>query len=219
MPTSSPLVRQKTSGSHHAAERSSPGETQSPTETDGQTMSNTTSDRLFTPNAPTAAILLVSSLGILFLIWLVYIHHAPEALHDRLLFLPPLIALFNGLSAIAIVTGVIFIRRRQIARHRAAMMTAFVFSCLFLVAYLTDHAIHGDILFEGQGVIRILYFVLLASHIFLSMVALPVILITFFFSLTGRFRQHKKIAHFTVPIWLYVSVTGVVIYAMLRHWG
>ncbi len=135
------------------------------------------------------------------------------------MFLPPLIALLNGLSAIALVAGFAFIRRREISRHRAAMITAFVFSCLFLVAYLVNHALHGDILFAGHGVVRTLYFSILASHIVLSMVALPIILITFYFSLSGRFPQHKRIARFTFPIWLYVSVTGVVVYAMLERWG
>lgn len=169
--------------------------------------------------APITGIVLFSVAGILFLLWLIYIHHAPQQFANRLLFLPALNATFNGLSAIALVTGFVFIRRCQIAHHRAAMITAFIFSCLFLASYLTSHALHGDILFTGHGAVRGAYFALLASHIVLSMVALPLILITFFFSLTGRFPQHKKIARYTFPIWLYVSVTGVAVYAMLRTWG
>lgn len=169
--------------------------------------------------APIAGLVLLSAAAILFLLWLIYIHRAPQQFANRLLFLPALNALFNGLSAIALTAGFIFIRQREIARHRAAMITAFVFSCLFLVSYLISHALHGDILFTGHGPARGMYFAILASHIFLSMVALPLILITFFFSLSGRFPQHKRIARFTFPIWLYVSVTGVVVYAMLRTWG
>lgn len=168
--------------------------------------------------APIAGIVVLSAVAVLILLWLIYIHHAPQQFATRLLFLPGLIALFNGLSAIALVTGFVFIRRRQISRHRAAMITAFVFSCLFLACYLTNHALHGDMLFLGYGAVRAVYFIILVSHILLSMVALPIILITFYFSLSGRFPQHKRIARYTFPIWLYVSVTGVVVYAMLERW-
>ena len=167
--------------------------------------------------APIAGLITVSVAAILFLLWLIYIHHAPAQFANRLLFLPALNALLNGLSAIALVIGFIFIRRRKIARHRTAMITAFIFSSLFLVSYLTNHALHGDMLYPGHSTVRTVYLTILASHVFLSMVALPMILITFYFSLSGRFPQHKKIARFTFPIWLYVSVTGVVVYAMLAH--
>ena len=168
--------------------------------------------------APIAGIMLLSAAAVLFLLWLIYVHHAPQQFASRLLFLPALNALFNGLSAIALVTGFVFIRRREIRRHRAAMFTAFVFSSLFLASYLISHALHGDILFPGHGVARTVYLSILASHIFLSIVALPIILITFYFSLSGRFPQHKRIARFTFPIWLYVSITGVVVYLMLERW-
>ncbi len=168
--------------------------------------------------APIAGILIVSAAAVLFLLWLLYVHHAPPQFAARLLFLPALNALLNGLSAIALVIGLVFIRRRQISRHRASMITAFIFSSLFLVSYITNHTLHGDIIFPGHGTVRTIYLAILASHIILSVVALPMILITFFFSLSGRFPQHKRIARFTFPIWLYVSVTGVVVYAMLANW-
>jgi putative membrane protein len=98
------------------------------------------------------------------------------------------------------------------------MLTAFAFSSLFLVCYITNHALHGEMVFPGHGPIRTAYLALLISHVLLSVVALPMVLITFFFSLTGRFPQHKKIARYTYPIWLYVSVTGVLVYAMLAAW-
>ena len=167
--------------------------------------------------APVAGLIVLSVAAILFLLWLIYIHHAPQQFADRLMFLPGLNALLNGLSAIALVTGFIFIRRHQISRHRAAMITAFIFSSLFLVSYLTNHALHGDILYPGHSAVRTLYLTILTSHIILSMVALPMILITFYFSLSGRFAQHRKIARYTFPIWLYVSITGVVVYAMLAN--
>lgn len=168
--------------------------------------------------APIAGIMALSAGAVLFLLWLIYIHPPPQQFANRLMFLPALNALLNGLSAIALIAGFYFIRHRQIRRHRAAMFTAFVFSSLFLISYLVSHALHGDILFAGHGAIRTLYLSILTSHIILSIVALPIILITFYFSLSGRFPQHKKIARFTFPIWLYVSVTGVVVFAMLERW-
>lgn len=168
--------------------------------------------------APIAGILLVSAAAVLFLLWLIYVHHAPQQFATRLLFLPALNALLNGLSAIALVVGFVFIRRKQVHHHRAAMSTAFVLSSLFLISYLVSHALHGDILFPGHGAARTVYLSILASHIVLSIVALPMILITFYLSLSGRFPQHKKIARYTFPIWLYVSVTGVVVYALLENW-
>ena len=161
-------------------------------------------------------ILLLSGAATAFLLWLLYVHHAPAEFHGRLRFLPELNAVLNGLSAIALVTGFVFIRRRQVAKHRAAMMTAFVFSSIFLVSYIVNHAIHGDTLYPVHNPTRTLYLSILASHILLSITALPIVLITFFLSLSGRFAQHKRLARWTFPLWLYVSVTGVVVYLMLH---
>jgi len=162
------------------------------------------------------AIFAVSAAAVAFLLWLLYVHHAPDEFKHRLLFLPALNALLNGLSAISLTIGFRYILAGQITRHRAAMMTAFVFSSIFLVSYILNHALHGDTLYPGHSTIRIVYLCILASHVLLSVVALPLVLITFFFSLTGRFRLHRNIARYTFPIWLYVSITGVVVYAMLH---
>lgn len=171
-----------------------------------------------TSRAPIATIVGISAVATLFLLWLVYIHPPSQEFATRLLFLPALNALFNAMSATALVIGFSYIRKRNITAHRASMITAFVFSFLFLVCYITNHALHGEMRFSGHGPIRTAYLALLISHILLSVIALPMVLITFFFSLTGRFPQHKKIARFTYPIWLYVSVTGVIVYAMLAAW-
>jgi putative membrane protein len=165
------------------------------------------------------AILAVSALASAFLFWLVYAHQAPDAYGLRLRFLPALNALFNGLSSIALVVGFLLIKRRRIAAHRAAMLSAFAFSTLFLVSYITNHYLHGEMRFPGpHNAVWMTYIAILVSHILLSVVALPLVLITFFFALTGRFATHRKIARWTYPIWLYVSVTGVVVYAMLAGW-
>jgi putative membrane protein len=168
--------------------------------------------------APIATLILISAAASAFLFWLIYVHPPSQAYSTRLLFLPALNALFNGMSAIALALGFSFIRKRNIAAHRAAMLTAFVFSVLFLVSYSIHHALHGEMRFAGQGAFRGAYLALLISHILLSVVALPMVLITFFFSLTGRFPQHKKIAPYTFPVWMYVSVTGVIVYVMLTVW-
>ncbi|HUB67217.1 MAG TPA: DUF420 domain-containing protein [Candidatus Methylacidiphilales bacterium] len=162
-----------------------------------------------------AAIIAISAVASLFLCWLVYFHAPADVAGTQLLFLPALNALLNGLSATALVIGFLFIRSGRVEAHRAAMITAFIFSSLFLVTYVTNHALHGDMRFHGQGAVRPFYFTLLISHIGLSVFALPMILITFFLSLSGRFPAHKRLARLTFPVWLYVSVTGVVVYAML----
>ena len=172
-----------------------------------------------TPFSVVAAIIVVSAVASLFLCWLVYYHAPTDVTGTHLLFLPALNALLNALSAIALVAGFCFIRAKRIGEHRAAMFTAFVFSSLFLITYITNHALHGDMRFHGQGSIRSIYFPLLISHIGLSVLALPMILITFFLSLSGRFPAHRRLARFTFPIWLYVSVTGVIVYAMLAAYG
>ncbi len=163
-----------------------------------------------------AGIILVSALATAFLLWLLYVHHAPASFRGRLRFLPELNAILNGLSAISLTIGFVFIRRREVTRHRAAMITAFIFSSIFLISYVANHAIHGDTLYPVHNSTRTVYLAILASHILLSIVALPIVLITFFLSLSGRFRRHKKLARWTFPLWLYVSVTGVVVYLMLH---
>jgi putative membrane protein len=181
-------------------------------------MTTITQNQARTPISVIAAIIGISAVASLFLCWLVYYHPPADVAGTHLAFLPALNALLNGLSAIALVVGFRFIRAKQISRHRTAMFVAFIFSTVFLVSYITNHALHGDMHFQGQGMSRLVYFPLLISHIGLSVVALPMILITFFLSLTGRFPAHRRLARFTFPIWLYVSVTGVVVYAMLAAW-
>jgi len=162
-----------------------------------------------------AAILLISLAATLFLFWLIYVHPA-AATSTEYAFLPALNAILNGLAATSLLIGYTFIRARRMQAHRTAMITAFVFSTLFLVSYIAHHALHGDVRYPVHAALRSVYLPLLASHIVLAIVALPMVLVTFFFSLTGRIPQHRKIARWTFPIWLYVSVTGVITYVMLR---
>ncbi len=165
-----------------------------------------------------ATIIAISAAAWVFLFWLVYFHRAPASFAHRLGFLPALNAALNGMSAIALITGLFFIRSRRITAHRNAMLTAFGFSTLFLASYITNHTLHGDQIFAGRGVIRVLYLSILGSHILLTVVALPLVLVTFFLSLSGRFPQHRRVARWTFPLWLYVSVTGVIVGVMLMVW-
>ncbi|HUA97240.1 MAG TPA: DUF420 domain-containing protein [Terracidiphilus sp.] len=171
-----------------------------------------------------AAILAISAAAMAFLFWLIYVHPAMDASRRELAFLPGLDALLNGLSATALLMGFAFIKGSRswtgrIKAHRAAMITAFVFSSIFLVCYIANYALHGESHYPGHGWVRATYLTILVSHILLSMIALPLVLITFFFSLSGRIPMHRKVARWTFPIWLYVSVTGVVVYAMLAAAG
>jgi putative membrane protein len=165
------------------------------------------------------AIIVVSGLAVSFLLWLLYVHHASADFAGRWMFLPALNALLNGLCAITLCVGLYFIKHGNRDAHRTSMLLAFVFSSAFLVSYIVNHALHGDTIFPGHGPVRTLYLSILASHIILSIVALPMVLTTFFFSLTGRFAMHRRIAVVTFPLWLYVSVTGVVVYAFLKAYA
>ena len=162
------------------------------------------------------SILIVSVVATLFLFWLIYLHPAPDAASARFTFLPPQNAALNRLSAEAMLIGVVLIRAGKINAHRKAMLVAFGFSTLFLLGYIAHHALHGDVRYPLHAALRTPYLLLLASHIFLAIVALPMVLVTFFFSLSGKIPQHKKIARWTAPLWFYVSVTGVITWAMLR---
>lgn len=141
--------------------------------------------------------------------------------HDTgaLSFMPALNAALNGLSATFIVLGYVAIKRKNQDAHKKLMLAAFGASTLFLASYLTYHALHGDTKYPGTGAIRVVYLVVLASHVILSAFALPLTLTSFFFALRKNFKAHRKVVKFTLPIWLYVSITGVVVYAMLRTSG
>ena len=132
---------------------------------------------------------------------------------------PVINATLNGTSAVLIATGRGLIRRGHVAAHRAFMIAAVVSSSAFLACYVWYHA-HagvGSVRFQGQGMVRPVYFAILISHTLLAVVVVPLVIITLVRALRARFDRHRAIARWTYPIWLYVSVTGVVIYVMLYH--
>jgi putative membrane protein len=170
--------------------------------------------QLRTPPRIILSIIAISAVASALICWLVYFHTPTDVAGTQLRSLPLVNAVLNALSTVALVTGFYEIRQRRIHQHRAAMSFAFIFSSIFLVSYLVNFTLHGETHFNRLSPWWPFYWKLLASHIVLSTIALPMILITFFLSLTGRFPAHKKLARWTFPIWLYVSVTGVIVYFM-----
>lgn len=132
--------------------------------------------------------------------------------------LPALNATLNALATVCLVTGWALIRRRRITAHRAAMLSALACSVLFLTSYVVYHAQVGSRPFTGTGPIRAVYFLILVTHVVLAAAIVPLVMVTVTRALRGRFAQHRAIARWTLPLWLYVSITGVVVYAMLYHW-
>jgi uncharacterized membrane protein YozB (DUF420 family) len=130
---------------------------------------------------------------------------------------PALNATLNGSSAVLLLIGRWFIGRRRISIHRAFMIAALVSSSAFLVSYLYYHAHVGSVHFQGQGWSRPVYFSILISHTILAAVVVPMVIITLSRALRERFDRHRAIARWTFPVWMYVSVTGVIIYVMLYH--
>lgn len=129
--------------------------------------------------------------------------------------LPTVNAALNGTSALLLIVGYVCIRRRLILAHKVCMSAAFGTSTLFLISYLTYHSYHGTTRFAGQGLVRPAYFILLTSHTILATLVVPLALTTLGRAWKGQFDKHKRIARWTLPVWLYVSVTGVAVYWML----
>ncbi len=129
--------------------------------------------------------------------------------------LPTVNAVLNGTSAVLLTIGYYFIRRRNRDTHRAFMLAAFASSTLFLISYVIYHLNVGSVPFQGQGWIRPVYYAILLSHVLLAAAILPLALLTLSWALRKRFGRHRRIARWTLPLWLYVSVTGVIVYLML----
>lgn len=132
-----------------------------------------------------------------------------------LTFLPPIYATINGFTAVLLVIAVIAIKRKNIKLHKALMTTAIGCSVLFLILYMAYHMTSDSTPYGGEGAKRTVYFVVLISHIILSIIIIPFVLITYVRAITNNYERHKKIARITFPIWLYVAVSGVIVYLMI----
>ncbi|MBX3166148.1 MAG: DUF420 domain-containing protein [Candidatus Eremiobacteraeota bacterium] len=161
--------------------------------------------------------LIASAAAALFLLWLVYFKPAAAEQQAWVAYLPWCNAFFNSLSAYHLVQGWRSIKGRRIPQHRYHMLAALICSSLFLVSYILYHSLHGDTKFPADlGWVRNLYLTILFSHIGLSILVLPVILTTFALAFMGKFTVHPKFGRVALPVWLYVSVTGVIIVLFLK---
>lgn len=131
--------------------------------------------------------------------------------------LPHFNAFLNSTSFVLLTSGYFFIRRRNVIAHRNCQVAALAVSVLFLISYLTYHFNHGATRFTGQGIVRPIYFTILLTHTILAVIIVPFVILTFLRAKRGDFLRHKAIARWTLPMWLYVSVTGVAVYLMLYH--
>lgn len=161
-------------------------------------------------------ILLISAGAFTFLVWLIYYKGGSDYSSNLIANLPALNALLNATSTVLLLFGYRAIRRRRFKTHMKFMLTAFVTSAFFLVSYVIYHNFQGSTPFEGKGIIRPVYFFILITHIVLSALVMPMILSSFYFAFAGKFRIHRKFSKFTLPVWLYVSVTGVLIFMILK---
>lgn len=161
-------------------------------------------------------VLLLSFAVFFGIVWFIYFKPVAHTELTWVLGLPLFNAWMNFLSAFCLCLGIWFISRAQKKAHQTCMLMALGFSALFLIGYLVYHHFHGDTLFTGVGWIRNFYFFVLISHIILTFFALPLILWTVLKAFLGEFDAHKRVARWTFPVWLYVSVSGILVYWMLR---
>ena len=157
----------------------------------------------------------VSAAALALLAWLLLIRHGGPVGVD-LRFMPAVNASLNALAASLLLSGWVAIKRGARRVHQYLMVSAFGASSLFLVGYLAYHYVHGDTKYAGDGLMRTVYLAVLASHVLLSVPVLPMALVAFFFAWKDDYRRHRKVTKFLAPIWLYVSVTGVLVFFLLR---
>ena len=164
-------------------------------------------------------ILILSAAVFGFLVWLIYFRQTEGYTSEIVASLAGVNAIFNTISATFIVLGYIAIRKRDFKRHTYMMLGALASSALFFVCYVIYHKFHGETRFrpgQAMDLVKGVYFFVLISHIVLSAVSVPLILSSFYLSLSGKLTLHRKVSKWTLPVWLYVSVTGVVVYLMLK---
>lgn len=167
----------------------------------------------------TFVILAVSAAALALLVVVIYGHGRATDVPVWVSWLPAVNAALNATSATFLVLAYRAIRRRDVVTHARRMLVSLAASTLFLISYIVYHAVHGDTKFAGHGPIRYVYFFILITHVVLSAGALPLVFLSLFFSLSGRFSKHKAIARYTFPVWLYVSITGVLVFGLLRFYG
>ena len=138
--------------------------------------------------------------------------------NDFIYFLPHLNGVINSATSLILILGLIFIKNRQIEYHRASMMAAFILGSIFLVSYIIYHASAESTSFGGEGWVKSVYYFILISHILLAAIVVPLVLFAFYYALKGDFVRHKKVVKYTFLIWLYVSISGVVVYLTIMQY-
>jgi putative membrane protein len=160
-------------------------------------------------------VLLVVSILIPLVVAVLYLIPKNFEVGEGILILPKLNAVINGITFLVLIGAFISILRRNVVLHKRLMLSALILSVLFLLSYVTYHSLTESTPYGGIGVLRTIYFIILITHILLAIAIVPLVLITFSRALSERFDKHKKIARITLPIWLYVTFTGVVVYLMI----
>ena len=164
-------------------------------------------------------IAVLSFIVIGFLFWLIYFRSEPTSAPEWTRLLPALNAFLNSTSAVLVVGGVFAIINGKRRLHITCMLMAVAVSAVFLVSYVIYHHFQGNTLFLGQGIVRPFYFFVLVSHIIGSIAVVPLLLTVLYFAVTDSFVRHRQLARITYPIWLYVSITGVAVFVVLKYWS
>ncbi len=172
-------------------------------------------DSLFVPLIIALSVIIPIAVALLMLLPDVF-HIESETIHFSSL--PFFHAILNGSTAVLLFTGFILIKNKKTNLHKAAMLSAFVLSSVFLVSYVTSKLTNTPVHFGGVGVIRYVYFFILISHILLSVLVLPLAMFSIYRGMTGEISKHKSIVKYTFPIWMYVAITGVLVYVFMSPW-
>jgi putative membrane protein len=170
-------------------------------------------------NKALGPVIAISAVVLGFLFWLIYFKTPGQSDSDWIAKLPTIFASLNAVSASCLAVGLFAIKRGLKRIHIGMMISATFSSALFLVFYIIYHHYHGDTKFLGEGIIRPVYFFILISHILLSVVVVPLILLTLWFAIKKYYEKHKRIAKWTFPIWMYVSITGILVYLILNNFS
>ncbi len=160
-------------------------------------------------------LIIIASILIPVVVAILYLLPKSFDVGNEIYLLPKLNAFINGTASLVLIAAFIAIKNRNINVHRNLMLTALILSVLFLLSYITYHALTESTTFGGEGLIRNIYFFILLSHILLAIIIVPLVMITFSRALAEKFDKHKKIARITLPLWLYVTITGVIVYFMI----
>lgn len=163
-----------------------------------------------------SVIVLISSTVFVFLFWLIYFKNVTPSSSPWVSFLPAINAVLNTITSLLLVLGFVFIKKGNKEAHIRVMLGAVLTSALFLISYIIYHYYQGDSKFMGAGNVRYVYFSILISHVLLSMAQVPLIFTTLYFAFSKNFEKHRKFARITFPIWLYVSITGVMVFSFLK---